>query len=241
MQDTVDIRGIEEPASNIRWWKVLLYQPHRALADEPYAQLLLDWCSLVMHYSERRLTYDTDRLVAISGLTRDMCAMLEELRPGTAHRYLAGLREEEMTRMLLWSAREAGFRHKTYITPSWSWASLDGRFDMEDFLRPYDYLATLVSSDMRYHTGDDMGAIEYGAITLKCLSAKVVINQHAPDSRRSHETQLSSVRGRQGRVICNVPDTYRTRGQESSLTPPRIFSKTQRLFGSAYVCLVFTL
>lgn len=108
-----------------------------------------------MYYTERRLTHDADRFVAISGLARDMRAMLEKLRPGIAHRYLAGLWEEDLARMLLWFVRAAGSRHTTYIAPSWSWASLGACFDMVHFLEPYDYSATLISSDMRYRTGGD--------------------------------------------------------------------------------------
>jgi hypothetical protein len=83
------------------------------------AALLQDYYELVQDYSRRKLTCESDKLPAFSGLAGRFQEYLEA-------DYLAGLWSTDIERGLLWKA-ELGFcRHvTTYRSPSWSWAVTD--------------------------------------------------------------------------------------------------------------------
>ncbi|KAH8592684.1 heterokaryon incompatibility protein-domain-containing protein, partial [Bisporella sp. PMI_857] len=78
------------------------------------------WLETVEKYSCLKLSYETDRLPALSGLASRLAQ-----RFGTT--YIAGLWKEDLPRALLWS-RESYFgetiRSAAACTPTWSWASL---------------------------------------------------------------------------------------------------------------------
>ncbi|KAF4989201.1 hypothetical protein FDECE_14787 [Fusarium decemcellulare] len=81
------------------------------------AALGKSWLNVVFQYSSMRLTYGTDRLVAIHGLA---CRLL------TIHqgRYFAGMFLSHVAQGLSWNALLWG-RKKLADFPSWSWASAE--------------------------------------------------------------------------------------------------------------------
>jgi hypothetical protein len=80
------------------------------------AEFLYVWASIVMQYSERDLTYDRDKLVAIDGVAQQLAVMVPK------EQYVAGLwRRPNLAIYLLWIAR--GERTRNRSAPSWSWAS----------------------------------------------------------------------------------------------------------------------
>jgi hypothetical protein len=96
----------------------------------PREVILRAWIDIVYDYSDKDLTYPSDKLVALSGL-----ASITDR--GEGH-YLAGIFRHQLPYGLLWTyARVPGkaenFRipyflalPETYRAPSWSWASVDG-------------------------------------------------------------------------------------------------------------------
>ena len=82
------------------------------------------WIALVADYSTSLLSYDNDRLVALSGLARG-CQVRSK---GEMGRYCAGLWESDLHVHLSWQMSEE-VHHRTarrptdYPSPSWSWAS----------------------------------------------------------------------------------------------------------------------
>ena len=76
------------------------------------------WETAVKNYSARELTFQTDRLPAIS-------AVASVVAKGTGDRYLAGLWRDDLLDGLGWIADPANDSrsHQEYIAPSWSWAS----------------------------------------------------------------------------------------------------------------------
>ncbi len=83
------------------------------------------WEGVVREYSQRALTYGTDRLPGISGIAK-------EITLPALGRYLAGLWEHRFPRALLWSSiggvidrPEVLPRPSQYQGPTWSWASVD--------------------------------------------------------------------------------------------------------------------
>jgi hypothetical protein len=88
--------------------------------------LQAEWPGIVEVYSTATLTYDKDKLVAISGIAKQMLEMWD----GSPEDYLAGLWRESIHHQLLWRAwgqSDPHIRPRHYRAPSWSWASLDGK------------------------------------------------------------------------------------------------------------------
>lgn len=99
----------------------------RLLADsESGVDLLMEWPHLVTQYTSRDLTFEKDRLPAISGLA----ALMKE---HTKSEYLAGLWTHDLDYMLLWMSDHAAAKDKPVermpiepYAPSWSWSSVVG-------------------------------------------------------------------------------------------------------------------
>jgi len=98
--------------------------------DIHYQQLKLvhmEWKSIIEDYSCRNLTYMTDRLPALYGIS-------ELVSRSTKDGYFAGLWSSDLVSQLLW--RHCGkligsavdySRASQFRAPSWSWASVDGK------------------------------------------------------------------------------------------------------------------
>ncbi|CAG7555310.1 unnamed protein product [Fusarium equiseti] len=88
--------------------------------DDRGRRLSLAWHNLVMDYSKNSITYEQDKLPAISGL-----ASLFAQQLGTA--YHAGLWSSTLLSDLLWTANPGDYavnRPLEYRAPLWSWASV---------------------------------------------------------------------------------------------------------------------
>jgi len=72
------------------------------------------WEYLLLSYSKRYLTYETDRLRAISGI-------IYSLEPILQDKCFAGLWENHLHHQLLWEAYSPSYRLPE-VGPSWSWA-----------------------------------------------------------------------------------------------------------------------
>ncbi|RSL98517.1 hypothetical protein CDV31_012584 [Fusarium ambrosium] len=92
------------------------------------------WSHMATEYSKRALTFETDRLPALSALAEQMADLLDD-------EYLAGLWKGDIVRGLLWCCTgKSGTRSKApekYVAPSWSWASVRGAVIAADFARGF--------------------------------------------------------------------------------------------------------
>jgi hypothetical protein len=119
------------------------------------------WMRIIEEYSNRKLTVETDKLVAISGLAQMMSESMTPryrllegiqrrawqlwqkgtLRPKAT--YLSGVWREGLPRQLLWCIEyptqvDNSFQHTRpleYRAPSWSWASIDGPVCYDDMAK----------------------------------------------------------------------------------------------------------
>lgn len=89
----------------------------------------LQWHLLVMAYSRCEIKYASDRLIAISGLASKFAEVLGR----DSQDYAAGLWRENLVFSLCWvvdtfplTRSPQSHRHKEYVAPSWSWASVSG-------------------------------------------------------------------------------------------------------------------
>jgi hypothetical protein len=78
-----------------------------------------DYYRMIQQYSQRRLTYASDKLPAFSGISSQLQAVVG----GT---YLAGLWSSDIIVGILWEKETRTSAHVTpYRAPSWSWAVTD--------------------------------------------------------------------------------------------------------------------
>lgn len=118
--------------------KQLLWEcGHCRLSEDNFPQLQGDWLypifdysfaldataiielwykRVVVDYTRRQLTYEQDRLIAISALARATYSNRHIA-------YVAGLWRDCIVPGLLWRRNGPGCKSKTYSCPTWSWAS----------------------------------------------------------------------------------------------------------------------
>ncbi len=139
----------------------------------PNALSIAKWEYLAQVYSEDFLTKPEDKLIALSGLAKEMSPLLLET-------YCAGLWRSALPQSLLWCS--TGFQSNgivskkpsQYRAPSWPWAFLDGEVDFcgslakkdsEDILiKILEAKTTLVSAQNSY------GAVSDGRLKVEgCL------------------------------------------------------------------------
>ncbi len=122
-----------------------VHLPLRDTVDTATARHLLNfWAECVQNYSFRRLTRESDKLPAISGI-------IQAFQASGMGRCYAGLWEIDFLVGLTWASepsiahsegewKPSHVRPRHPRSPSWSWTSVDGmvayRRDAQDFLRP---------------------------------------------------------------------------------------------------------
>ena len=85
--------------------------------SQDQALLSADWWLLVHRYNMCALTFETDKLIALSGIA-------SEVHKRAKCQYLAGLWSSTLPSSLLWVViSPPELRSSTYVAPSWSWAS----------------------------------------------------------------------------------------------------------------------
>ncbi len=146
------------PLPNPRRWKDLHLEtetPGRmnALAPESKQVLYNYWHEILSVYTSSNLTKAEDKLVAISGLAK-------QLQPYLGDEYLAGVWKESLPSELLWYAcydrvtQQPPKRSSFYRAPTWSWACEDGTIGYE-----------------REDDSTEDGSIDMGSIPLSGESA----------------------------------------------------------------------
>lgn len=108
------------------------------------AQRLEAWASLVSDYSGRKLTKQSDKLVAISGLAEHLSNGWDGVT------YLAGLWSYRLRESLLWKCLDAeqSKGRNTDVAPSWSWASMNAKceFNLPMAFQIVDSLAEVLEA-----------------------------------------------------------------------------------------------
>ena len=124
------------------------------------------WATIVVRYTQCSLTKESDMLVALSGLAKQMGRKFQAT-------YLAGLWSQDFMYQLLWiadvpSLQDSIRRPQSYRAPSWSWAaiespvSLDTPFSKEDNWQ----LARVLDWGIVPATADVTGRIESGFVYI---------------------------------------------------------------------------
>ncbi|KAF2195861.1 HET-domain-containing protein [Zopfia rhizophila CBS 207.26] len=121
-------------------------------SDAPYQS----WTQVIEEFSNRSLTRDADKLVALSGLAKVIIEGTKELEGKSnvylaGDVYLAGLWRRDFIFGLAWHTERPGSggvaphkRPLDYRAPSWSWASVDGpvRYGIHEGVKNWKYKPT---------------------------------------------------------------------------------------------------
>ena len=132
------------------------------------------WIGTVNLYTSRKVTKARDKLVAISGLAKQMHAMLH-----VKDEYIAGLWRRNLILHMLWriSYGQRATRPQPYRAPTWSWASVDGTvYNHRTNLGAEERCTAIVeftSPKMVYVTDDIFGQVESAEICMKGSLFKV--------------------------------------------------------------------
>ncbi|KAH8655405.1 heterokaryon incompatibility protein-domain-containing protein [Xylariales sp. PMI_506] len=108
-----------------------------------YSLPLRIWYKRVDAYSIRRLTYSTDKLMALSAVAREMQHEIQS-------EYLAGMWRRGLEQYLTWQSAwkqtipRNSRNSRAYIAPSWSWAAVDCKVFSEDDTGPPDQQQPLI-------------------------------------------------------------------------------------------------
>jgi hypothetical protein len=181
------------------------------------------WINLIHEYSESKLSFDKDRLAALSGLAR-RCYVGSRGRIG---RYCAGLWGSHLHEHLTWQRSGSFDKHmtrraSTYPPPSWSWASINAPVMWESITLP-PACFEVVEIDMN-PVLDPYGVVNGGRLRLR--TSLISFNIHID----ANEEILASEEG--DTHVCNEAgdQIFPTRGQVEEGT--ELFVQTLHLFDS---------
>ena len=142
------------------------------------------WGDIITQYTMGRLTYQTDRLAALSGLA-------SSFQQHTRSRYLAGLWERHLAPQLLWrplddySGGAKPLPVQSYIAPSWSWASVNRQTWNSGFHRYSDGHDVVVQFlDAQVTLADEnnpFGPVTGGHLQVKCPLGKTTDRSKMPE------------------------------------------------------------
>ena len=150
--------------------------------------------TLVAAYSDRKLTYNVDKLPAISGLAQD----LEMIICDPDEKYLARLWLGDLAQGPLWMSsatwdedRQNTQRLRPYRAPSWSWASMDGQITWATHWNCKDWRSVLGQSEPAFKfldadiitSGDNPhGCIVKAILTVYGKAVPVTLDRNPKES-----------------------------------------------------------
>ncbi|OAP55065.1 hypothetical protein AYL99_10765 [Fonsecaea erecta] len=133
-----------------------------------------NWHQLVKMYSPKKLTYSSDKLLAIEGLAKQYMAK-NRLH---ADDYLVGLWKPQLPHALLWRV-EGGRRPTKYRAPTWTWASIDGEVRYpEPASSARETCIEIIELDMKYNPpGDNFGFVTGGRMKVRGFMARGLLKR----------------------------------------------------------------
>lgn len=167
------------------------------------------WSLILYEYSRRALTFEPDRLIALSGTAKMAKSVLK-------CEYYAGLWQYHLIRDLAWYTIDPGVRPNPYRAPTWSWASVQacelrytigrtvrtqrfGDGETEDFYRAI--AARVVDVGCTAASSDPTGAVLDGFLKISSIALEVTLGYEA-QAEDGHISCFVKLLG------CNVDKLY---------------------------------
>jgi hypothetical protein len=199
--------GVPEPAFSYRNHHRKLGSTHRQESKKQDSTEPADiWNKMVSHYSNRRLSIASDKLLAFSAIAEAVGALFMVDRSSTSVNYLAGLWEHQMPLNLLWYTRaESTHPRPKYRAPSWSWASVDSfiKYDEQRYLtanHPSCFTSKVLQVDVQLATG----SASYGRVVGGTLNMQGLL-KHIPEYEFGQGANSISLRDSQYRLKKSFP------------------------------------
>ncbi|CAF9915024.1 hypothetical protein IMSHALPRED_002313 [Imshaugia aleurites] len=157
------------------------------LANAPLKMVGRIWDNTAETYSRGRLTEETDKCIAISGI-------VEEMQLATADHYFAGLWGSSFVLQMCWTVhhlknvrdRQTPRRPRRYRAPSWSWLSIDSNVQFYSIYdNIYDILFEVLNVNIKNTGRNNFGSIKGGCIVGRGL-LKSALWEHSTDDRVGH-------------------------------------------------------
>ncbi|EPE26537.1 heterokaryon incompatibility protein [Glarea lozoyensis ATCC 20868] len=168
------------------------------LSETPELDTFSTWDLIVSTYSQGKLTYSRDKLVALSGLAA-------RLQKHTNSKYLAGMWRKHLAYQLLWNVGGIQWivsksRPEIYTAPSWSWASTHGHIEDACVIRHADdreIIMEILAAEVELaNEKNPFGQVKGGSLRLRCSLAKAGVHlEEEPMSRGSFNLFINGVRG----------------------------------------------
>ena len=152
------------------------------LWTNPKNDLWTLWKAIVEVYSAKKLTYTSDKPVAISGIVKLMEQTFND-------QYCAGLWRKNLVMQLFWASRcpeqRLCPRSQPYRAPSWSWTSLDGPilrpFYDESFYTEVETLISITERNVESTMGDTTSSVTGGTLRLSGWLASMQLHPESQD------------------------------------------------------------
>ncbi|KAK5685564.1 hypothetical protein LTS10_003645 [Elasticomyces elasticus] len=139
------------------------------------------WHQLIQDFCRRGLTYPEDKLRAFEGIN-------EAWRGMHGGEYLFGLWRDRLPGDLLWGSRGheglAPIAPNQFVAPSWSWASMDGRYRPPTYSEHGHFVVTV--ENIRKAPKDSLDSVMSsgeGTTSGKCESATLYLHGHVAQLR----------------------------------------------------------
>ncbi|KAH9891406.1 HET-domain-containing protein [Xylariomycetidae sp. FL2044] len=213
----VAMKGIVEERSRLQTSTATLLPQVRKTTQE--------WTLLVGGYSNRQLTYQSDRLPALSALARRFS--LEDILP-RPRTYLAGLWLEDLPWLLCWRAYDRRFesRPDAYCGPTWSWISMGTPIIWDTRLYDAVRKVDIVEAHTLLQGRNPFGQVQGGSITMRGPVQRARI-----DLEGSHYAVLGLRNGRREKIFF-VPDHNSSNPGDALSAGDRALSSLQRVVSS---------
>lgn len=160
------------------------YQPLAGLLEPDHAHSMkmsnYQWMEIVKKYSARQITFESDRLPAISGIARVYAAQ-------TGQEYRAGLWSGlHFIDLLLWfpitdiasSRSNSTAPNPPYIAPSWSWLAAGCAVDFKGWIGVdtcHKHIAADLKCLLTPETDDPFGQLTYGHLDISAPAIRTTI------------------------------------------------------------------
>lgn len=164
----------EDGARPRGFYSMRLSQILRQAEEDPHST----WHYLLESYSVRQLTFESDKLPAVSGIAARIHGIV-------GSEYLAGLWKANLPMELCWSVDYISPLSSTphlppngYIAPSWSWASVNGALSFvdRDPKTRFDSLLTVVDAQCSVPGLNPYGEVTDGFLVLRGLVVPMILN-----------------------------------------------------------------
>lgn len=181
---------------------------------QPYSGYDL-WARIVQYYTRTKLSYASDKLIAIGGLA-------ERMEYALGDTYLMGLWVQFLPSQLLWTVKDyqLSTRPSKYRAPSWSWFSMDGVISTtipENGLRN---LISVVDRPIVPSSGSDVAdQASTNKIKLNGMIIPGQIAESSPGSD-SYSLTLDGFGGLQGRSILSLDVQFSPESLQSVMCLP---------------------